>query len=313
VTADLIKQIADHLPDNTGGAFYSPPSISLGGGKRVAFPVDKALGSFAHLYKNVSFGWHSAAMFASVGKAYPVALRGDDHWIFKAYLYCRNPKLYADKHIHEALMLAHPDMKSVRDVIEALLLTKEYGSIEQTAEASGVHRNTVAAYEKLFFNILDRRKDLMYIRNVVYPDSRLVEMFDGYAAAEDFGVLLKRYGFNHSGDELLYLTGLPRPQMDELSSAVAAGKLEGALMTQGYMLTKLGFANQTQNAQAIYHARSVIAAAKQGGQDTSGSEMPMSSVSDLLYETFRDTSRAQATEELKLKRTVKYASHTIEV
>lgn len=313
MTADLIKQIADNLPSNTGGAFYSPPSISIGGGRQVAFPVDQALGSFVHLYKNPSIGWHSAAMFATAGKPYPAALRGDDHWVFKAYLYCRNPKLYGDKHIHEALMLAHPDMKSVRDVIEALLLTVEYGNIKTTSDATGIHPNTVTAYEKLFFNILDRRKDHMYIRNVVYPDSRLVEMFDGYAAAEDFGVLLKRYGFNHSGEELLYLTGLPRVAMDELSSSVAAGRLEGALMTQGYMLTKLGFANQTHNAQAIYHARSVIAAAKQGGQDTSGAELPMSSVSDLLYETFRDTSRAQATEELKLKRAVKYASHVIEV
>jgi hypothetical protein len=38
----------------------------------------------------------------------------------------------------------------------------------------------VIAYEKLFFNVLDRKKDHSYIASVVYPEGRLVE------AAEDY-------------------------------------------------------------------------------------------------------------------------------
>lgn len=294
MTADKIKQIAENLPSELGGSSYAPPSVVLPGNKRISFPVDKQLGSFIHIYKNAAIGWHSAAIFAASGKDYPVALTGEDHWVFKAYLYCRNPERYSDKNVMEAIIIAHPEMKNVRDVIESLLLTSDHDSPEKISKATGIDKRTISAYEKLFFNVLDRKKDLMYIRNIVYPDSRLVEMFDGYAANEDFGMLMKRYGYNHSSGELLYLAGLPGIDASDMSGPSAAGRLEASFMTQGYMLTKLGFVNQTANTTAIYHARTVMSAAKQGGQDTSGDSLPMSSIAEALYTTFRDEGIAKA-------------------
>jgi hypothetical protein len=278
----------------------------------MSFPVDERMGTFLQLYSNPSVGWHSAAAYAAGRKSIPVPLSGKNHWVFKAYLYCLNPKAYGNRYILEAMMLAHAEMKGVRDVVESLLLTRDMGTAEIIASKTGIPRKTIEAYESLFFSISDRKKDSMYLRNLVYPDSRLVEMFDGYSSSEDIGMLLKRFGYNHSGAELLFLSGFLSDFEAVTSTQAAAGKLENVLMQQGFLLTKLGFGNQTHNAQAIYHARSVIAATKQGGQENNADELPMSTVSELLYTTFRDESRERAGRMLDHKADILY-KETVEV
>lgn len=302
MTAETIKSLADKIPSDLTSDHLSPPSVRLNGSKTLRFPVDPELGTFVHLYKNPAFGWHAAAVFASLNKSFPVPLLDEDKWVFKAYLYCKNPSLYKDKHIMEAIILAHPDMKNNADVIEAMLLSKDFADPKKIGLILGIPEETVSAYEKLFFNVLDRKKDNLYIRNIVYPDSRLIEMFDGYAAREDFGSLMKRYGYNYQGNELLYLAGLPNFALDNVPAHVSSSQLEGVLMSQGLFLTQLGFTNQTQNTQAIYHARSIMAAAKQGGNEETSEHMPMSTVGERLYETFRESGRARATKMIENRR-----------
>jgi hypothetical protein len=300
MTADKINIIAENIPDGFTSKKLSPPAVVIGDSKRVWFPVDKELGSFIHAYKNPAFGWHSAAIFAAADKEIPIALTGEDNWVFKAYLYCLNQK-YRDKNVLEAISLASPEMKNIRNIIEALLVCKDYEDTEKIGHVMSISPKTISAYEKLFFNVLDRRNDYSYIKNLVYPETRMVEFYDGYAKREDVSTLLKRFGYNHSGDELLFLSGLPEHKLAEVPAAVASGRLESVLMTQGHLLTKIGFSNQTQNTQAIYHARSVMAATKQGGQ-TNTQDVPMSSVSELLSHTFTDFARKDALNRIEKKR-----------
>lgn len=305
MTADQIKIIAEHIPANCAGRRYAPPSIIVGPDKQFGFPVDRGLNVFVQLYKNTAIGWHAAAIFASQGMNFPVAMKGKDQWIFKAYLYCLDPDAHKDQNVAEAILLAHPEMKGMRDVIEALLLCQEIKGCEEIAQLTGLSLGTVEAYEKLFFNVLDRRKDYMYIRNIVYPDSRLVEWFDGYSGAEDPGMMLKRYGYNFGGKELFYLSGLPKHMLDEIPAAISSGKLENVIMTQGYLLTKMGFGNQSRHANAVYHAKGLIAAAKQGGQDSSD-QAPLSRVSDLLVDAFKRDSSQAASVMVEKRRKLKY-------
>lgn len=300
MTADKINQIAEQIPEGFTNKKLSPPAVLVGDTKRVWFPVDKQLGSFIHAYKNPAFGWHTAAIFAAADKEIPVALTGEDSWVFKAYLYCLNQS-YRDKHVIEAISLASPEMKDVRNVIEALLVCKDYDDVGKIGHVMNIPANTISAYEKLFFNVLDRRNDYSYIKNLIYPETRMVEFFDGYAKREDVSTILKRFGYNHSGDELLFLSGLPGHKLSEVPAAVASGRLESVLMTQGHLLTKIGFYNQTKNTQAIYHARSVMAATKQGGQ-TNAADIPLASVSELLSHSFIETSRADASARIAKKK-----------
>lgn len=307
MTADTIKAVVEAIPADMLGRKYAPPALTIGPDKKFGLPVDNTLGTFVHMYKNTAIGWHSAAIFASQGLYFPVALSGSDHWVFKAYLYCLDPETHYNKHIAEAIIFAHPDMKGMRDVIESLLLCSEIDTVDKVAELTGVSRDSIEAYEKLFFNVLDRRKDYMYLRNTVYPDSRLVEVFDGYANNEDYGMLLKRYGYNFGGKELYYLSGLPSHMLDEIPAAISSGKLESVFMSQGYLLTKLGLGNQSKHTNLVYHAKGLIAAAKQGGQD-GNTEGPLSSVSDRLIHSFRSNSIAQARSAVDLRNKKKYAT-----
>lgn len=310
MTADTIKALAECIPDNCAGRRYAPPSVVLGPEKRFGFPVDRGLNVFVQLYKNTAIGWHSAAIFASQGMDFPIAMKGKDQWIFKAYLYCLDPDTYKDKNIAEAILLAHPEMKGMRDVIEALLLCHEINGCKEISQLTGMDIRTIEAYEKLFFNVLDRRKDYMYIRNIVYPDSRLVEWYDGYSGAEDPGMILKRYGYNFGGKELFYLSGLPKHMLDEIPAAISSGKLESVIMSQGYLLTKLGFTNQSKHTNALYHSKGLLAAAKQGGQDNSD-HAPLSRVSDILVDTFKTQSSKVAEKMVNQRNKIKYESGSV--
>lgn len=305
MTAETIKTLAECIPDHCIGRSYAPPSVILSHDKKFGFPVDRGLNVFVQLYKNTAIGWHSAAIFASQGIPFPVAMKGKDQWVFKAYLYCLDPDNCKDKNISEAILLAHPEMKGMRDIVEALLLCQEIKSCEDVSKLTGLEVKTIEAYEKLFFNILDRRKDYMYLRNIVYPDSRLVEWYDGYSAMEDPGMVLKRYGYNFGGKELFYLSGLPSQMLEEIPAAISSGKLESVIMSQGYLLTKLGFANQSRHSNTLYHAKGLIAAAKQGGQDSSD-QAPLSRVSDILVKTFQEKSRAVADRMVQQRNKIKY-------
>lgn len=301
MNADTIRQVVENIPEDFLGKCYSPPVVNMGEDRSLGLPTDPALGTFVHMYKNPAIGWHSAAIFAAHGMDFPATLSHGDKWVFKAYLYCLNPKTHQDKFLNEAIMIAHPEMRGVRDVIESLILCKDTDSPEKISKLTGMDARTIEAYEKLFFNVWDRRQDHMYIRNVVYPDSRLVEVFDGYSSNEDYGMILKRYGYNYGGQELFYLTGLPQHMLDEIPAAISSGKLEGVLMSQGYLMTKLGFGNQSQNTSVIHHARGLIAAAKQGGSEDK-SEGPLSSVSERLVESFRVSATGQARQAIEMRK-----------
>lgn len=307
MTADTIKSLAECIPEHCAGRRYAPPSVSLGVDRTFGFPVDRGLNVFVQLYKNTAIGWHAAAIFASQGLPFPIPMKGKDQWVFKAYLYCLDPVNCSDPHIAEAILLAHPEMKGMRDIVEALLLCQDTTSCAEVSEQTGMHVKTLEAYEKLFFNVLDRRKDYMYLRNIVYPESRLVEWYDGYSGAEDPGMVLKRYGYNFGGKELFYLSGLPKHMLDEIPAAISSGKLESVIMSQGYLLTKLGFTNQSKHSNTIYHAKGLIAAAKQGGQDSTD-KAPLSRVSDILVESFKQQSRNNAKPMIEARNREKYAS-----
>lgn len=307
MTADTIRALAENIPASCAGGRYAPPSVMLSPDKRFGFPVDRGLNVFVQLYKNTAIGWHSAAIFASQGMPFPVPMKGKDHWVFKAYLYCLDPDTCRDDNVAEAILLAHPEMRGMRDIIEALLLCQEVRSCADIAKLTGLSEKTIEAYETLFFNVLDRRKDYMYLRNIVYPESRLVEWYDGYSGAEDPGMVLKRYGYNFGGKELFYLSGLPKHMLDEIPAAISSGKLESVIMSQGYLLTKLGFTNQSKHSNTLYHAKGLIAAAKQGGQETSD-QAPLSRLSDILVETFKTKSRETAEVMVRNRNKIKYES-----
>lgn len=238
---------------------------------------DPAVRIFAKNYGNPAIGWEIAETYASANRRLPVVLTGDDQWVHRAALYLRYGKgdpavaiawyLGHDAADKRATQTARAEQSKMRasEVLKALLLV-EGATIGDVAKLTGLDRDIVAAFERLFFNVLSRRDDALYIRDIVYPDGRIVELFDDYLRQEPIGKVLQRAGWNNGSEDVLFLAGLRRPELlhKMAGGADMAAKLEAIYMANGYITARNGWLNQG-GAKGLNDARSLIAAAKAGG------------------------------------------------
>jgi len=116
---------------------------------------------FLESYTNVRFGWAAVLTLARNHLQFPGVLEGDDEVLWRAYLHNCDSK-YFSQDIWEAQMLTRPDMIHYRRVVEALCLIPE-ATIQKIAETTRLRYGVVQAYEKLFFNVLDRKLDELFI------------------------------------------------------------------------------------------------------------------------------------------------------
>lgn len=246
---------------------------------------DPAIERFVMAYKCPDIGWSVLQDYIHEKRVLPIGLLGDDQWLLRALL-CARGKV-RDLAVLKAVAIG-TDRRFRRDaeLFKALLLV-EGVTAGDVAEHLNVERDIVACFEKLFFNVLDRRLDNLYLRHIVYPDGRLVEMFDAYLRNEPLGRLLLRAGFNNGAEDVMFLAGANRVDMVK---AIASGdnvarKLEALFMANGYVVARNGGLNQS-DARGLLDAKALIAAAKQGGQEQDD-ENPVMSVGASLYNEMR--------------------------
>jgi hypothetical protein len=217
-------------------------------------------------YNDMALGWKAAAMFARAHAQLPVYLTADDQWIWRAYLTQCNPDLYFDKHVAEAEALMDISMQHQRHTIQALLLSDD-ADFTDIAKITGLSVDTLVAYEKLFFNVKDRREDAMFLAKHVYPHGRLEELYDNYLRNTTFGDLLRRTGYNCGKDYVVYMSGLRSKLIKDMSVGDMASQLERVVMANGFFLASSGLINQRSDAQGLRTAQSMITAAKAGGME----------------------------------------------
>lgn len=264
-----------------GSGFYRAP---LAG--RPSPASDPAVIAFTENYKRPDIGWRLAKLYCEKGRSFPVTMRGEDQWVFRAYAYLRTGR--ADPDLTRALALGtRREWSQETDVLKALLLVDGI-TVDDVARHTGFPRDTVAAFERLFFNVLSRREDIMYIRNLVNPDGRLVEMFDDYLRHEPLGRMLIKAGYRNGVEDVLFMSGTGRSGLLAASanSKDVARKLEAWLMANGYIAARNGFMNQSVNSRGIQDAKVLIAAALQGGQQDD-EENPLSSVGSSMESELR--------------------------
>lgn len=223
--------------------------------------------AFVLNYTDLAAGWKAAKMFARAHARLPLYLTAEDSWIWRAYLLHCNPNLYFDRHVAEAEALTDPAMKNIRHVLQALLLSDD-ASLDDIARITGMHRDTIEAYEKLFFNVLDREKDYLWLSNHVYPNGRLEELYDHYLRTASWGDLLRRTGYNCGRDYVMYMAGFRSNLIKEMSTGDMASQLERIVMANGFVLASSGLIHQRSDAQGLRTAQSMITAAKASGMET---------------------------------------------
>ena len=143
----------------------------------------------------------------------------------------------------------------------------ENATIGAVSKLLKLDREVIAAYERLFFNVMSRRDDVLYIKNIVYPDGRMVELFDDYLRNEPLGRILTRAGWNNGTEDVLFLAGLRRPELlhKMANSQDMAKRLEGIYMANGMITARNGWLNQGSHANGLRDAKNLISAAKAGG------------------------------------------------
>lgn len=256
MTFERIQQLIELLPE-TSSYFRDILNYT---------PQVTAINKFLCAYKDLSFGFHCVKALVKDNIEYPISI--SEPALYKTYMFEKYG--VEDKDVIFALALTHPSNKSMEDSIKAFLITDE--PLDKIAKLTGLKKEVLDYYEKLFFNIRDRKDEALFIANVVYPNTRMVELSDGYLKNEDNGRLIIRAAYNNGLDDALYFSGLKADTIlsSGANATAMATRLESLIMANGYFLAR-NFLNSKSNG--ISHARNLLIAAKQGGQGTGDSDL----------------------------------------
>ena len=248
---------------------------------------DEARDRFLSTYVRTNFGYYIALQFANRRLPFPLALMGRDQWVFKAYLMQLDPWANYDHHVAEAYHLARfvKDTPNLSQQLKALLLSFEAHStpqshIDNVSRRTGVSAATIDAFEILFFNVIDRREDSLYLAREVYPDTRLVEFDENYMRNSTHADLIKRVAYNHRDMDLTaYLAGLgDHTFLRKLAASEdRESDLTRYLMGNGLILAHTSLLNQ--RSIGMTRVSTLLAASRQSGKEaeepTMGGIVPM--------------------------------------
>ena len=236
---------------------------------------DTARDRFLAKYIQTNYGWYIALQFANRGLPFPIMLHGRDEWVHKAYLLRMDPWKNYDQHVIEAYHLAQfvNGAPNLRQHLKAMLLsfrpeTDAAAHLREVSLKTGVSVRTLDAFEILFFNVIDRRNDALYLAQEVYPDTRLVEFDENYLKNSTHEDLIKRVAYNHRNMDLTaYLSGLgDHTYLRKLAASDDREmELTRFLMGNGLLLAHTSLLNQ--RTIGMSRASTLLAASRQAGSE----------------------------------------------
>lgn len=272
--AQTIAQLAWYMPlsDDT---YLEAESI------RSTLPVERIANiiHYSKCHKNLQFGWDIAEAFAKhQDTAFPAILHGDDLYVWRAYNFLKG---HEDSTIAAVMALTLPDNQMLANQIKALLVTEDI-TISYIADKLGIAEDTITAFEKLFFNVIDRKKDHAFLAQVIYPEGRLVEAAEDYIERTGTGDILLRAGFNYGADHILYSMGLSNNPYGKKDVHEIANQLDRTFLSDGCLFAAMGWANQKHNARPILNAKASMIAGKMGKGEADGAGLPTITPGEIL-------------------------------
>jgi hypothetical protein len=177
---------------------------------------------------------------------------GKDYWIFRAYLMQIDCVRWHDDSLMEAIAIALlPDLKQVKHNLRGMLLSgcgkDQQQHYHALSEITGVSKSTLEAFEVLFYNVLDRQEDALYVANEVYPHTRVCEFSEDYLKHTDVADLIQRAGYNYRDLQLTaYLAGIgDRSYMAKLAARTdREQELTRQFMGNALVMSQTGLLNQ---------------------------------------------------------------------
>jgi hypothetical protein len=151
-----------------------------------------------------------AEKFAMARLRFPVTVIGRNAIVPRVYFRLLNPATSSDPIVDGAHRLARGAKSGV---LKALLMAgvgkKPEDHLEVVAAKSGISLELVSAFEILFFNVLDRHEDGLYLSQIAYPLGRPVMFSDNYFKKTPIDDLLLRASYDtRDTDFVEYLAGL---------------------------------------------------------------------------------------------------------
>ncbi len=217
---------------------------------------------FALCYKDLSFGWHFIKSFADSELDLPVCVINEETLI-RAYNFERYSN--RDIEIAQAIAIETSLPKNIKNTIVSLFFADDT-DIDRISSIVGFTPEVIKIYEELFFNVLDRKEDAMFVAGLVYPETRAEEFSSNYIHNVDNGTLLKRVAYNSGTESVLALAGFKDNFLNYSDAANNTNKLESAIMSNAYFMAVCGFLN-SRDSTGIVNAKNIMAAAKHGGGD----------------------------------------------
>lgn len=281
VTSKIAREIRVGKFDAERGVTNMDPVNHASSGKTPLFVPEREL-PFLHAYQQVNFGEQAADKLAAMELDFPVCLDGPNLWIYKKWAYMRFGPKAINSHsadvLNQVWTLAHTgEYTHARVVLEALLLAPD-ADIEVISEELNIAKDVVEAYEVLQFNVIGRRQDRLFLRNVVYPDTRMAEAEPGYTERAGVETKIKRAAYNTDFKTALFLCGFRSKRAMQQTVEEATGRFQQSLLQTGALLASSGMLMFDRTHTTMSSARSLIQASKLSGE-TYNSESGLVSLS----------------------------------
>ena len=284
MTFERIQSLIEILPDDSS---YFREVLNYS-------PNITDVNRFLCAYKDLMFGFRFISTIVLENIKLPLDV--EEESLNKLYLYLKYGE--KNKDITYALSIHHPSNKNLEDCIRSVLFTDE--SYKELSNKLGIPERVIRYYEELFYNIRDRKNESLFIANIVYPDSRIVEFNDNYTKEESISNLLIRSAYNNGIDDNLYMIGLKTASdifSGSVSSSDSANRLESSIMANGLFLARNGYLNQRNIG--ISGAKNMLIAAKQSGLDQQSSDIDLP-LGDAMWQALQNIKGPEKEHKLEL-------------
>ena len=234
---------------------------------------------FALCYKDLSFGWHFIKSYSDLQYDLPCEVI-DEHNLVRAYNFERYDN--RDIPLAQAIAIETSLPTNIKNTITSLFFSEGI-TIQAVAEITNFDEDTIRVYEELFFNVLDRKHEALFIAGLVYPETRAEELNPRYLQNVSNETLLRRVAYNNGTESTLALAGFKDTFLQFSDATSSTNKLESAIMSNAYFMAACGFLN-SRDAPGIANAKNIMAAAKHGGgeeasfQETGFGAAPMGTI-----------------------------------
>ena len=261
MTFDDVYELSEHIPNNSRA--FNSSVLPFG------MTESAEVGKFAACYKDLSFLWNFVKSFLDVGGYLPNdfrAFQNKEEYELMRRVFNFERFEVRDRELAHAISIDRVLAPLEKKVLRACLLSGDF-DLDEVSRKVGISKSVIKIYEKLFFNVLDRKKEHLFIASIVYPESRLVEFDPDYTMQADYGAILQRAGYRGNVDDVLNMAGV-RGYITTGPTQMIVADFENRIMCNALFLARAGFLNT--NNLGVTNAKNLLAAAKHGGDTESG-------------------------------------------